>query len=422
MKRPTFFLSSTIYDFSDLRSAVKHLLEQQGCIVLASEYNDFNKPLDVHSYQGCLDSIAQADFFILFIGTRTGGWFDKDNRISITQREYREAYDLHKQGRIKLLNFVRGEIWQLKEDRNALTRYLETLNLGEETKNKITNYPTKNVVDAKFIIDFINEVGRNKETKQALAQGKPFPTGNWLHVFHTFKDIVDVLQTHVFSGQPLEEAAMRRLLHRELMEILRICLIKYKNTGIYSPRPTIELFHKEHKLTLDTKEEEYITVNIKRWNLISALSIHLLGMTLHPRIISQALSSMVFLSFDSVSGVCKEEPVYEALYLLQEEIKRFQRANTKDVLKVIFDNSAMHREPGLKAIDIEPIKLVGLLHVFDRWINIIELSKSIIKYLDGGTFSIPRLRERSPIPDMNAELQAETVTVDEVQSFIKEGY
>lgn len=422
MKRPTFFLSSTIYDFSDLRSAVKHLLEQQGCIVLASEYNDFSKPLDVHSYQSCLDSIAQADFFILFIGTRVGGWFDKDNRISITQREYRAAYELHKQGRIKLLNFVREEIWQLKEDRNALTRYLETLSIEDETKQKITNYPTKNVVDAKFIIDFISEVGRNKETKHALSKGTPFPTGNWLHVFHTYKDIVDVLQTHVFSGQPLEEVAIKKLLHRELMEILRVCLIKFKKSGVFSPRPTIELFHKEHKLTLESKDEEYITVDIKRWNLISALSINLLGMTLHPTILSQALSSMVFLTFDSVSGLCKEEPVYEALYLLQEELRRFQRANTTEVLKVVFANSAAHRDTGLKSIDIETIKLVGLIHVFDRWINIIELSKSIIKYLDDGTFSMPRLRDRSPIPDMNLELQAETVTIDEVQNFIKEGY
>ena len=34
--RPTFFLSSTIFDFRDLRSALKHYLEVQGCTVLAS--------------------------------------------------------------------------------------------------------------------------------------------------------------------------------------------------------------------------------------------------------------------------------------------------------------------------------------------------------------------------------------------------
>ena len=46
MKPPTVFICSTIYDFQDLRSAIKYFLERQGCRVLASEFNDFAKPLD----------------------------------------------------------------------------------------------------------------------------------------------------------------------------------------------------------------------------------------------------------------------------------------------------------------------------------------------------------------------------------------
>jgi hypothetical protein len=64
VKPPTFFLSSTIYDFKDLRSALKHYLEEQGCSVLASEYNDLPKPLDVHSYDACLNAIMAADYFV----------------------------------------------------------------------------------------------------------------------------------------------------------------------------------------------------------------------------------------------------------------------------------------------------------------------------------------------------------------------
>jgi len=65
VKPPTFFLSSTIYDFRDLRSAVKFYLEELGCRVLASEYNDFLKPLDRHSYEACLKAIEQTDYFVL---------------------------------------------------------------------------------------------------------------------------------------------------------------------------------------------------------------------------------------------------------------------------------------------------------------------------------------------------------------------
>ena len=136
-------MSSTIHDFKDLRSALKFYLEQQGCKVLASEYNDFTKPLDKHSYEACLKTISQADYFILLIGARVGGCYDKDEKISITQREYREAYELHKQRKLQILSFVRGEVWQLKEERKELEKYLQSIEIAEEIKKDIENYPSK---------------------------------------------------------------------------------------------------------------------------------------------------------------------------------------------------------------------------------------------------------------------------------------
>ena len=104
MRRPAFFLSSTIYDFKDFRSSLKFYLEEQGCAVLASEFNDFPKPLDAHSYQACIGTLNKADYFIFLVGTRVGGWFNRSERVSITQQEYREAYELHKQGKPEYVN------------------------------------------------------------------------------------------------------------------------------------------------------------------------------------------------------------------------------------------------------------------------------------------------------------------------------
>ena len=39
--KPRVFVSSTIYDFKDLRSALKFWLEELGLEVLMSEFNDF---------------------------------------------------------------------------------------------------------------------------------------------------------------------------------------------------------------------------------------------------------------------------------------------------------------------------------------------------------------------------------------------
>src|SRR5205085_2487471 len=143
MKPPTFFLSSTIYDFKDLRSAIKYYLEQQGCRVLASDFNDFPHPPEKHSYEACLKAIAEADFFVLLIGARVGGWFDEPNQVSITQQEYREAYRLHKEGNLKLLSFVRADVWRMKDDRKLLAKHIEGLDLDPGAKAQVLLTPTR---------------------------------------------------------------------------------------------------------------------------------------------------------------------------------------------------------------------------------------------------------------------------------------
>lgn len=419
MNRPTFFLSSTIYNFSDLRSAVKYFLEQQGCIVLASEFNDFSKPIEPHSYQACFDAIKKADYFVLFIGSRVGGWFDKENQISITQQEYREAYKLHKLGQLKMINFVRSDVWQLKEDRSALAKFLEEIEIDPGAKEKIVNHPSKQLSDADFIIRFINEVGKNEETKKALQDNGEFPTGNWLHVFQTFSDVIDVLQTQIFFGQPIESVALKKLLRRELSEILRNCLVKLSGYEPFSPRSTLFFFYKEHAISKDIRDQPFVSVKTKRWDLMSTIAIHLLGTKLHPLILHNALTSLVFMKFNFETETMQEEPVYEALFLLNEEIREFSRTNTSENLEVVFTQTPLERPTGLEFVEIKTDKLLPLLYLFKRWINVIELSKSIIRYLDGEKFVMPILEQKSPIPEMNKELEKEQVTTTELEDFIK---
>lgn len=419
MKRPTFFLSSTIYDFSDLRSAVKYFLEQQGCVVLASEYNDFSKPIEPHSYQACFEAILNADYFVLFIGSRVGGWYDPANFISITQQEYREAYKLQKSGKLKIINFVRSEVWQLKEDRVALIKYLIELDIDPGKKEQIANHPSKALSNAEFIINFINEVGRNEETKKALVGECEFPTGNWLHTFQTFKDIIDVLQTLVFLGQPIESAVLKKLLRREITQILSISLVKLKDGSIYSPKNTIDKFYREHSITTEIRDNPTILVNVKSWKAISFFAINLLAMRFHILILPQALSSTAFTNFNFESSSIQEEPVYEALFRLNEEIREFNSANNNDILSVVYANSPRSRGMKGDSIDIETVKLLSLLYLFNRWINIIELTKAILLYLDAKTFVMPELKKKSPIPEMNHELEAETITSEEIENIIK---
>lgn len=421
MKKPTFFLSSTIYDFADLRSSLKFFLEQQGCRVLASEFNDFTKSFDTHSYQACLDTINEADYFVLLIGSRVGGWFDIKQKISITQREYREAYKLHQEGKLKIISFIRSEIWNLREDRNALKKYIESLDdLSSELKRQIVNHPGKSVSDANFIINFIEEVGKNQETKNALSEATPFPTGNWLHIFKEFKDIFDVLQAQIFLGKPLNEAVIRKLLHRELSKFLKICLVRGQRRSICSPTRIIQEFHQKHFLTSAMIYEPSISVNIECWDKLCSYVVHLQSIRLHPVILPQALSSPFFLEFDVKTGMFVENPVYEALERLSEELQLFQLANKFEVLNVAYKNSPQHRGTTYSEnIDLHSLDLWTFLHLMDRWSNLIELCKAIITYLENNEFVFPKLRGRGVSEDTEKELEEDKITEEELRRFFQ---
>lgn len=419
MHRPTFFISSTIYDFRDLRSSLKFYLEEQGCKVLASEFNDFEKPLDSHSYEACLKAIHSADYFILLIGSRVGGWYDEANQISITQREYREAYQLHKAGKLKLLSFVRSEVWQAKDDRRELAKFLGSAGLDDKTRGAIASHSSKSADNPDFLFKFINEVSRNEETKLAVRGQGPAPSGNWIHVFSGFRDIIDVLNGQVFASIPVEDMTARRLLRRELRDFVGQCLIKFRGS-VHSPRPTVDRFHEEHPITLEGKANAFTTVGTKRWNLISTISIHLLARTLHPVVLPQVLSRPTFLEFDLATNSYKETPVQNALVRLQEEIRRFNHSNTSENLAVVYENSPRNRPRQGETIEIETVKLAGLLHLLDRWCNVLALSASVLKHLDGEPFVLPNLRPDTPVQNMQADLDAETPTEGDITSFLAE--
>lgn len=419
VKRPTFFLSSTIYDFRDLRSALKFFLEEQGCKVLASEFNDFEKPIDVHSYEACLQSIHSADYFILLIGSRVGGWYDETNRISITQREYREAYQLHVAGKLKVLVFVRSEIWQLREIRHELVKYLESTAVDGSTRKAIADHPSKFAEDAEFLGSFINEVARSKETKLAVQGKGKAPSGNWIHIFSNFREVIDVLHGQAFSAVPIEDMTARRLLRRELRDVVGQCLVKFSGDGdVYSPRQSIDLFHEDSPITLEGRENEFTSVSTKRWDVITTLAIHLLARQFHPVVLPQVLSRATFLEFDFASNSYKETLVYEALLRLQEEIRRFTYSNTTENLSIVFEHTPRRRVRQAEKIEIETVKLAGLLYLLDRWSNILDLSTSILHHLDGAPFEMPALRPDTPVQGMQQMLEDEKPTDQDINRFL----
>ncbi|MCB2059154.1 MAG: DUF4062 domain-containing protein [Novosphingobium sp.] len=415
-RRPVFFLSSTIYDFRDLRSAIKFSLEERGCRVLASEFNDFGGTLDQHSYEACLTNIEQADYFVLLIGTRVGGWYDAPKRISITQQEYRTAYELHRQGKLRLVTFVRDEVWQLREERKELSRYLKELDFSDREREAIVGAPSKFGNDADFITSFIAEAGRNLETSRAVISGGLKPTGNWLHRFQGFRDIHDVLAPLAFTGLTSEEAAYRKALQHELLIVMSRLCAKYEGK-VLDLRGGLKKGLDANPITVAMRDDEHVTVDLESWGQFATILFQVLGVKFETVVIDDALTSTIFLDYDAHRGGYVQSPAYGALSKLWDEIRSFNELATTDNLSIIFETSPRAlggRKTGTMSLPFAKVALsYSLAH---RWINIVQLAQSLIFHLEGKTFQVPELMPFSPITGFEEAYLAEQVSVADLRS------
>jgi len=232
--KPTLFISSTIYDFKDLRSCIKWWLEEFGYKVNASEYNDFDKPLDNNSYESCLRAIDKSDYFILLIGERFGGMYDKE--ISITQMEYRYAYQRMLEGKIKLLNFVRQDTLTKMDDykESIKGKSIDVTTLDKEGKEKHR------------IHLFIQNVRRIEDMKEGLK-----PKNNWLHQFNGFPEIQDVIKGELDDRIGLSYKTKRFIIAEELVSNLKTYLKKDTEYGLLPVGFLSKKLFSSFKLDLD---------------------------------------------------------------------------------------------------------------------------------------------------------------------------
>jgi len=199
MNKPRIFISSTIYDFADLRSALKYWLTEAGFDVQMSEHSDFDKNSSINSYEACLETIATCDYFILLVGGRKGGGYDEN--ISITRKEYQTAYELAKQGKIKkIINFVRQSVLDVIEDRKS-TKSIEPSNILD---------------DPKHITDFVREIKRIDDMKNGDT-----PLFNWVNSFNSFNDMVDVLNAELKLNISLSEQNAKHTIKLSIIKNLQ---------------------------------------------------------------------------------------------------------------------------------------------------------------------------------------------------------
>lgn len=389
-EKPIIFISSTIYDFRDLRSALKFWLEELGYEVMLSDFNDFTKPLDENSYIACLKAIERANYFILLIGARTGGLFDAENKISITRMEYRTAYDLVKARRMKLITFVRGDLWTVREDRKALTNllisdYARQGELSDAEVEAITKHASTLVNDAEAAFSFLHEVGRIEEMKHSTAHKATLPVANWIHPFYSFQDIVETLSTILNTKRDLSTIALTTNLKRELLSNLSQLTSKGKHGEIFVNTFWADL--PRGHFSDDLEGSSTMPARYVKWLMMYLIS----GISgrLSTQFIDQALTSGAFLEFDLNLDSYKIGMFHKALFQLKENINRLNELTTGHFhkrLNAFIDEYAPINNPTVNSdgnITVSNRYLLTIFACYDCEQNVANLSIGLLKALEG---------------------------------------
>lgn len=411
MRRPTIFISSTIYDFHDLRSALKDYLELRGCTVYASDYNDFAKDLELHSYEACLRAVAGADIFVLFIGSRVGGLVNATTRTSITRAEYERAYELAQCGKMRIVAFVRSEVWTHRESVKEIARHLRT-DAESQRERPITGSPTKFMTDADTIIEFIELVARNAGTAAAVRGEGEFPIANWLHRFSTFGEIRSVLDPLIFAGFDVPQAAGRAVLYSRLTTLLKGILFKVEDR-VAMPTERVRKLVADIGLTFGHANSE-VELDTATWSTLMSVVTFLMPSRADATPLLPFLSDSLLLDYDPKSGSFRPTAVHAALDDLTQAVVAFNIAMQGFKFSDFVRGKSVKKSPIL----VGRMELAGVLHLVLRWAAMADLALALARAMGGQKFVWPEPMPRGPFVDQEMSLQEDAISIDAVRDFV----
>ena len=300
---PRVFLSSTIQDLGDLRSAIKFWLEDFGFEVLASEWPDFPHPLDRDAIAAALAPIEACSYYILLMGTRVGSLIEPG--VSATRAEFRRARTLHGEtGQPQMLHLVREEV---------------------DAGRRLGRPPEVAPPDWDITMEFLDEI----------KNGGDANAPNWVHRFSSFRDVVDVLRATLRISGPLRRRAVEANLLWEVVENTRELLYRFP-TGITAKPGMLSKTHVPlTKANLDDVEIDYRgadSVITFRFALPRMAS-------LSRSALEDAINSGLLLEYDPRNGASAVGRLQRCLLDLRQQLLRLE-----GIVASINSDSALSRD------------------------------------------------------------------------------
>jgi hypothetical protein len=383
---PKVFLSSTIYDLRDLRSAIKYWLEQSGFDVLASEFSDFPHALDREAIAAALKPIAGCDYYVLLVGTRVGQVLAEED-ISVTRAEFRHARELRrKTGRPQMLHLVRREIYEARQG-------------ARPESVKAEDWPR--------IVSFLKEVGDKGE------HGDP----NWVSKFDDFRQVVDVLRATLNISGPLVRRALEANLVWELEANTRELLGHTKASGL---RPHA-IFYPED-LTIPSGLDEKMRVDSKDAGTIFIFRI-MLRPSLGRSALEECIHSGAFLDYDARTSSFVVGPMQRALLELRQQLQTLEglvnTINTHELVSAdVTQLAAASRDKHDAYVTTFTARL--LYGAWSATVNILRLNRTLYRVLTGASKALetPTL---TPIhaPDEDERMKAEEISQGDAATWLR---
>jgi Domain of unknown function (DUF4062) len=383
---PRVFLSSTIRDLGDLRSAIKYWLEENGYEVLASEWPDFPQALDRAAVAAALAPIGSCDYYVLMIGGRVGTVIP-DEGISVTRAEFRQARSVRRgSGLPNMLHLVRREVSEARR-------------VGTPAQTPDEEWPA--------IKNFISEV----ETEE--QPGDP----NWLREFDSFRDVVDVLRATLNITGPLT----RRALEANLLWELRANTRELLSAGKAHVQPQALWYPEDLSVTggIDVP----VDVTADRAFPLFWFRFTLPESTQSTSALEESINSGQFLDYEARSNSHVVGPLQRAMLELRQQIDA-----RESTLKVIASNKYIAEDTDRLAEAVRnrrPAQVYAFTarFLYAAWtlsMNVLRLNRALYRTLLGmdSQLQLPELLSQA-LPDEAAKMRAEQVTDDDADRWLR---
>lgn len=410
--KPRVFVSSTIADFRDLRSALKFWLEEMDFEVQMSEFTDFDRRPEEGTFESCFNAIKACHYYILLIGGRRGSVYT--NGVSVTQQEYRVAAELAQQGLIKPIVFLRSEVATALAERRAIAH--STVEDGQGTSRNVGG-TSATLDDPDFTQTFINEIGATQHGT-ASQYG---PSGSmWYYRFSAFRDVIDALRVTLLLQHPIRRQAQLANVRAELNANLAALVDRQKDGTLAPFTRWLTVVRNMVALPQPTLRQQ-VRLTPPQANL--AMGFWYFNPSpdqLHTVALQEAILSSEFLSYDQATQRMVPTPDYEAMQSLLTLIHRYRTTHEIIAARVTsreaFYEAQRHKQGATIAAD----DLLWLYGLHDRLQDITRFSIALLRRIvdPSRPFAMPELNPSSPLKGESEMIAAEHPTSIELEKWI----